>query len=153
MDFWDINEFVIERRARSGGWLSCLLTNPLPPSALIHDVRGARRDLVLLQNDELTSSHLQLISTFRADTDSFVVGSLKTFIDNVTIQVVERHIVHGLEEVFSPLVVAALDNVEVSDLASEPQMTARQREHLEGRRNTHEKGQGVFRSILRHKIE
>jgi hypothetical protein len=67
--------------------------------------------------------------------------------------VVERHIVHGLEEVFSPLVVTALNDVEVSDLASEPSTTIRQREHLKGRRSMLEKGRGVFRSILRHKVQ
>ena len=78
--------------------------------------------------------------------------ALKTFIDNVTVQVIERHVVHGLEEVFSPLVVTALNDAEVSNLASEPSTTARQREHLEGRKSTLEKGRSVFRSILRHKI-
>jgi hypothetical protein len=39
--------------------------------------------------------------------------------------VVERHIVHGLEEVFSPLVVTALDDAGVPNLASEPSTTIR----------------------------
>jgi hypothetical protein len=66
--------------------------------------------------------------------------------------VIERHVVCGLEEVFSPLVVTALDDEEVSNLTSEPSTTVRQREHLEGRRSTLEKGRSVFRSILKLKI-
>jgi DNA-binding LacI/PurR family transcriptional regulator len=77
---------------------------------------------------------------------------LKTFIDNVTIQVVERHVVYALEEVFSPLVVTGLDDADVSDLASEPLTTVRQREHLEGRRSTLENGRVIFKSVLRHKM-
>lgn len=86
------------------------------------------------------------------DLRAFYKVALKIFIDNVIVQAIERHIVHGLEEVFSPLVVVALDDEEVSNLASEPSTTVRQREHLEGRRSTLEKGRNVFRSILRHKV-
>jgi hypothetical protein len=57
--------------------------------------------------------------------------------------VVERHIVPGLEEVFSLLVVTALDDAEVSNLASVPSTTIRHREHLEGRRSMLEKGRIV----------
>ncbi|KAH8587970.1 P-loop containing nucleoside triphosphate hydrolase protein [Bisporella sp. PMI_857] len=85
------------------------------------------------------------------DLHAFYKVSLKTFIDNITIQVIERHIVHGLEEVFSPFTVTALDDAEVFDLASEPSITIRQREHLERRRSMLEKGRVVFRSILRRK--
>jgi hypothetical protein len=65
--------------------------------------------------------------------------------------VVEHHIVHGLEEVFSPLVVTALDDAEVSNLAFVPSTTIRHRGHLEGR-SMLEKGRIVFKCILMHKI-
>jgi hypothetical protein len=65
--------------------------------------------------------------------------------------VVERHIVQGLEEVFSPLVVTALDGAEVYDLASEQLTAVRQREHQERRRSILENGQNVFSSMLMHR--
>jgi len=46
--------------------------------------------------------------------------SLKTFIDNITTQVIERHIVYSLEDVFSLCLVISLDEQELSDLAGEP---------------------------------
>lgn len=76
--------------------------------------------------------------------------SLKTFVDNITTQVIERHIVHGLEDVFSPSLVISLDEQELADLAGEPIATVRQREHLEERKRAIENGRSVFRSVLRH---
>ncbi|KAI9838389.1 MAG: hypothetical protein M1819_005658 [Sarea resinae] len=83
------------------------------------------------------------------DLHAFYRVALKTFIDNVTVQVVERHIVDKLEDVFSPLTVSAWSDGEVSDLVAEPPTTVRQREYLNSRRRMLEDGKKVFRSVLR----
>jgi hypothetical protein len=44
----------------------------------------------------------------------------KTFVANVTTQVVERHIVRGLEDIFSPKLIANMGEDEVVAIASEP---------------------------------
>jgi len=59
--------------------------------------------------------------------------SQKTFVANVTTQVVERHIVKGLETIFSPVVVNAMSDAEVEEIAMEPVSAKRQRDFLEDR--------------------
>jgi hypothetical protein len=66
--------------------------------------------------------------------------------------VIERHIVHGLEEVFSPLVLTALSDEDISNLASEPPAPVREREYLEGKKRNLESGRSIFKSVLRRKI-
>ena len=79
----------------------------------------------------------------------FAQVALSTFIDNVTIQVVERHIVHDLEEIFSPMAVAKMDKEEIRSIMSEPLNISRQRQHLEGRKRLLESGRGVFKALIR----
>ncbi|PVH91396.1 dynamin family protein [Periconia macrospinosa] len=56
----------------------------------------------------------------------------KTFIVNITIQVVERHLIRGLEDIFSPILVDRLTDTEAENLASEPESCKRQREFSSG---------------------
>jgi hypothetical protein len=76
--------------------------------------------------------------------------SRETFIANVTTQAVERHIVRGLERIFSPISVNRLSDVEVEAISSEPASVNRQREFLEDRirklENWHTILWGVIRS-------
>ncbi len=70
--------------------------------------------------------------------------SQKTFIANITTQVVERHIVRGLEKIFSPISVNRLSDAEVEAIASEPTSAKRQREFLEDRIRKLDKGRTIL---------
>jgi hypothetical protein len=79
---------------------------------------------------------------------SSIQVSQKTFIVNITTQVIERHIVRGLEKIFSPVVVNAMTDVEVEAIASEPLSAKRQREFLEERIKKLRDGHEIFRGVM-----
>ncbi|KAI0400041.1 hypothetical protein F4802DRAFT_610439 [Xylaria palmicola] len=72
----------------------------------------------------------------------------KVFLANVTTQVIERHIVRGLEELFSPLKVMNLPDSEVMAIVSEPDATKRQRAFLTDRAKRLQEGQDIFRGVM-----
>lgn len=72
----------------------------------------------------------------------------KTFVANVTTQVVERHVVRGLEGIFSPVVVNSMSDTEVQAIAFEPQAARRHREFLEDRLSKLEEGHEIFRGAM-----
>ncbi|PQE28022.1 hypothetical protein CJF32_00005775 [Rutstroemia sp. NJR-2017a WRK4] len=74
--------------------------------------------------------------------------SQKTFIAIITTQVIERHIVRGLENIFSPVVVHGLSDAEVEAIASEPTSAKRQREFLEDRISKLEDGYEIFKGVM-----
>lgn len=74
--------------------------------------------------------------------------SQKTFIANVTTQVIERHVVRGLEDIFSPIFVNKLDVDEIEGFASEPAATKRQRAFLEDRIGKLQEGHAVLRRVM-----
>ena len=55
---------------------------------------------------------------------------MKTFVDNVCRQVVERHILCGLADVFSPTAVMSFSDEELLQIGSEPDTQRRRREAL-----------------------
>ena len=67
---------------------------------------------------------------------------------NVTTQVIERHIIRGIEEIFSPVVVNDLLDAEVEQIASEPPAAKRQRQFLEDRIKKLLDGQKIFRGVI-----
>ena len=73
---------------------------------------------------------------------------LKNFIANVTTQVIERHIVSDLENIFSPVVVSDLPETSITAVASEPAATKKLREHLKDQIKKLESGQDIFRSVM-----
>lgn len=56
---------------------------------------------------------------------------MKTFVDNVARQVIERHIVCPLPHAFDPGFVARLSDDEITRIGSEPETQAQRREKLE----------------------
>ena len=74
--------------------------------------------------------------------------SQKTFVANVTTQVVERHMIRGLEKIFSPVIVNSLTDSEAEAIASEPTSAKRQRQFLEDRIAKLKDGQSIFRSVM-----
>lgn len=72
----------------------------------------------------------------------------KTFVANVTTQVVERHIVRGLENIFSPVVVNNLEVAQAEQLALEPAATRSRRGYLEEQIKKLEEGHEIFQSVM-----
>ena len=67
---------------------------------------------------------------------------------NVTTLVIERHIVRGLEQIFSPVVVSALSDSEAQAIASEPVASINKRKSLEDQIFKLEAGREIFRSVM-----
>ncbi|KAF2966504.1 hypothetical protein GQX73_g7045 [Xylaria multiplex] len=72
----------------------------------------------------------------------------ETFIANITTQVIERHIIRGLKDIFSPLVVNAMSDNEAKAIASEPLPVRRQRDFLDDRIKKLEDGRDAFRAMM-----
>jgi hypothetical protein len=64
-------------------------------------------------------------------------------------QVIERHLINNLEEIFSPLTVSRWPDEEVLSPASEPAGVMRQRQFLEARKKVLENGSDVFNGVLK----
>ena len=73
----------------------------------------------------------------------------KVFEANITTQVIERHIIRNLEEIFSPLVVGRWAEADLSGIASEPAATMRQREFLEDRISKLTDGHRILRQVMK----
>ncbi|KAI9892241.1 MAG: hypothetical protein M1814_001700 [Vezdaea aestivalis] len=72
----------------------------------------------------------------------------KVFVANVTVQVGERHLIRGLETIFSPLTFLDMGDAEVEALAAESPSTQRRRVHLEDQVKKLKAGQRIFRGIM-----
>ena len=73
---------------------------------------------------------------------------MKTFVQIVTRQAVERHMVRDLEQIILPLVVSELNDEEVMKAVSEPSSVKRQREFLSDRLEKLKTGQDQFRDVM-----
>ena len=73
---------------------------------------------------------------------------MKVFVANVTTQVIERHIVRGLENIFSPTAVIQMSDAEAEAIASEPASATRQREFLDDRIKKLEEGRSILRRVV-----
>ncbi|THV46033.1 hypothetical protein BGAL_0425g00100 [Botrytis galanthina] len=72
----------------------------------------------------------------------------KVFIANVTTQVVERHIVRGLERIFDPVAVNKMSDKDVEAIASEPGQARQERAYLEDQIKKLGEGKRIFRTIM-----
>ncbi|KAI0118153.1 interferon-induced GTP-binding protein Mx [Nemania sp. FL0031] len=73
----------------------------------------------------------------------------KVFVANVTTQVVERHVMKNLKDIFSPLRVINLPDSKITSIVLEPSSTKRQRLLLQDRIKRLEEGREIFRSAIR----
>lgn len=73
---------------------------------------------------------------------------MKVFIANVATQVIERHLLVDLQDIFSPMATIKMSDAKVQGIVSEPESTKRQRVFLNDRINKLEEGQEIFRSVL-----
>ncbi|KAM0134335.1 hypothetical protein ACHAO1_005730 [Botrytis cinerea] len=72
--------------------------------------------------------------------EAFYKVAMKTFVDNVSIQVIEASIVDNLADIFNPLAVAQMTSELVSQIAAESQENQTQRERLEKKIHILEEG-------------
>ena len=72
----------------------------------------------------------------------------KTFVANITTQVIERHMIRDLENIFSPVTVNALSDTEVITIASEPTAAMRRREFLRDRISKLSDGHKIFLGVM-----
>ncbi|KAL4890285.1 hypothetical protein BDV59DRAFT_204470 [Aspergillus ambiguus] len=80
--------------------------------------------------------------------DAYYKGEKKYFIDVVTKQVIERHLVTPLSHIFSTQGLARYTEQDIHFLASEPPGTEQMRKHLECRLKMLEEGQRVFQLAI-----
>ena len=74
--------------------------------------------------------------------------SQKTFIANVTTQVIERHMIRGLDTIFNPVTVSGLKDAQVEAIASEPANAKLERHGLEDRIAKLKEGRKIFRNVM-----
>jgi hypothetical protein len=80
---------------------------------------------------------------------AYYADELKYFINCVSKQVIERHLVDTLSwNVLSPRVIAGLTDQQVALLTAEAPEVSRNRERLEGRKHVLEKGLKIFKEAL-----
>ncbi|KAK0261937.1 hypothetical protein LTR35_017791 [Friedmanniomyces endolithicus] len=72
----------------------------------------------------------------------------KTFVANVTAQVIERHMVRGLDKIFSPLDINNLSDEDILKVTSEPASVRRKRDFLTDRQQKLRSGKEIFRDIM-----
>lgn len=73
---------------------------------------------------------------------------MKTFVQNVAVQAIERHMVRDLDKIISPLFVSGLSDEEVVKVVSEPSSVQRQRGFLSDRLEKLNNGQHSFRAVM-----
>lgn len=73
---------------------------------------------------------------------------MKTYVANVTTQVIERHLVRDLQNIFSPMVAHNITDANLESLVAEPSATRRQRAFLKDRIKKLEDGEEIFRSVM-----
>ena len=60
----------------------------------------------------------------------------------------ERHLIRGLEMIFSPIIVHKLSDPEVEKIASEPATAKRHRDFLKDRIQKLKDGQEIFKEVM-----
>ncbi|KAG8157162.1 hypothetical protein KVR01_012870 [Diaporthe batatas] len=71
----------------------------------------------------------------------------KTFIANITTQVIERHIVRGLHNIFSPMVTLNIPSSKIESMVAEPSVAKRKRDYLTDQTEKLREGKKIFRGI------
>jgi hypothetical protein len=80
---------------------------------------------------------------------AYYADELKYFINCVSKQVIERHLVDTLSHnVLSPTLIAGMSELQIDTLAKEAHDVSRNRERLEERKKVLEKGLKIFKEAL-----
>ncbi|KAI0465876.1 interferon-induced GTP-binding protein Mx [Xylaria cf. heliscus] len=72
----------------------------------------------------------------------------QVFLANVTTQVVERHLIRGLEGIFAPMAIARLPDDKIEAIIAEPELITRQRDFLKYKLKMLEETQSTFCSMM-----
>lgn len=91
-------------------------------------------------------THLPLMTPTRNLTTSSKVQQ-KTFIANITTQVIERHIVRGLHNIFSPIVLLNIKAEKIENMVAESSTAKRKRDFLVDQTEKLREGKKIFRGI------
>jgi hypothetical protein len=82
-------------------------------------------------------------------TRAYYKDALQYFINAVTIQVIERHLVRVLPDIIlSPVIVSQMTEKEINYVAAEARETTQRRQTLEDRQKMLEKGLEAFRGAM-----
>ena len=73
---------------------------------------------------------------------------MKVFIANVVTQVIERHLLVDLHDIFSPMKSLKMSDAKIQSMVSEPDSTKRQRLFLTDRIAKLEDGQEIFQGVM-----
>ncbi|ETN36988.1 uncharacterized protein HMPREF1541_07976 [Cyphellophora europaea CBS 101466] len=79
---------------------------------------------------------------------SIYAAQQQTFVANVVAQVVERHLVRGLDKVFSPLDIIGMTDGEVMSVAAEPESVKRKRQIYLDRQRKLRQGESIFQKVV-----
>ncbi|KAL1305821.1 hypothetical protein AAFC00_003983 [Neodothiora populina] len=88
--------------------------------------------LASLQHRINVDMDVQACEEALAGLDAYYKVALKTYVDNVCKQVIERHLLRGLSQVFSPETVVMLSEEDLRSIAAEPDGNVERRNHLRG---------------------
>ena len=111
-DVKDMMEKTVQRVSTNGTTQQSFRTEAvisMTPDSLIQSLHGK----ITVNMDERACSEALV------DLDSYYKVAMKTFVDNVCRQVVERHLLRNLPEIFSPASVAGYTDEELDRMAGE----------------------------------
>ncbi|KAI9096888.1 P-loop containing nucleoside triphosphate hydrolase protein [Phlyctochytrium arcticum] len=77
---------------------------------------------------------------------AFYKVALKKFIDNMATDVIERHLLEGLEDIFSPVAVNEMTDDQIKRIAEESESTSSIREYTQNKRDGLQKGLDICRA-------
>ncbi|TVY12861.1 Interferon-induced GTP-binding protein Mx [Lachnellula arida] len=72
----------------------------------------------------------------------------KVFIDVITVQVIERHMIRRLEQIFSPIIISEMADEEAMSIAGEPLEAQNERARLEVKVGKLREGRAAFRKLV-----
>lgn len=73
---------------------------------------------------------------------------MKVFVANVTVQVIERHLVAELCNIFSSMTFYSMSDAKVQGIVPEPESTKRRRIFLSHQIKKLEEGREIFRGVM-----
>lgn len=112
-----------------------------------YSLRLARSETRKRSSDDIELDMDRLVADEALEcTNAYYQSALKLFTENVTQQVVERHLISTLADSFiTPVQVVETEDTEIRRIAGEPTQLMKQRKMLEQRKQRLEAGQATFK--------
>ncbi|KAL6713269.1 hypothetical protein ACLMJK_008734 [Lecanora helva] len=107
-------------------------------------------DQALTKYNESTNDNMENVSCEEALDCLHAIYEVQQplFVANITTQVIERHMIRGLEVIFDPVNINKLSDEQVLSIVAEPPAAQRQRAHLEDKIKKLEEGQRILRRAM-----